>query len=132
MTTIDECEETETETETNMDRMDEFFNFDDAAHHPLDHNGGGGMDLDFSSLAAAGPYNADLAFAHETDDENHFTCLQHFSAPEDQLSLQLNAMTDTTMMGPADFTDFPRWIDGMDVPDRPCAYCSRLRLHCKV
>ncbi|KAK0129390.1 hypothetical protein ONS95_001316 [Cadophora gregata] len=131
MTTIDE------------EAMDEFFNFDDAAH-PLDV----GIDpnaMDFSHLSdmAAGPYDIDLAFATQTDDENHFTCLQHFSAPEDHLSLHVNAlpetgngtetaMQDTTMMGPADFMDFPRWIDGMDVPARSCSYCQRMRLHCKV
>ncbi|KAG4435299.1 hypothetical protein IFR05_009225 [Cadophora sp. M221] len=131
MTTIDE------------ETMDEFFNFDDAAHQlPLD------IDLDpnlndvnamgFSHMAmAAGPYDIDQAFATQTDDEGHFTCLQYFSSPEEQLPLHANAlpetaMQDTTMMGPADFMDFPRWIDGMDVPARSCSYCQRMRLHCKV
>ncbi|KAH9215242.1 hypothetical protein DL95DRAFT_388765, partial [Leptodontidium sp. 2 PMI_412] len=129
MTTIDE------------ETMDEFFNFDDAAHQlPLDIDLDPNLDdvnaMDFSHMAA-GPYDIDLAFATQTDDENHFTCLQHFSSPEDQVPLHANAlpetsMQDTTMMGPADFMDFPRWIDGMDVPARSCSYCQRMRLHCKV
>jgi hypothetical protein len=48
------------------------------------------------------------------------------------MHLNNNAMADTTMMGPDDFTDFPRWIDGMDVPSNPCAYCRRMRIHCKI
>lgn len=123
--------------------MDEFFNFDDAAH-PLDVSiDPNAMDFSHLSNMAAGPYDIDLAFATQTDDENHFTCLQHFSSSEDQLPLPVSAldgagtgtetaMQDTTMMGPADFMDFPRWIDGMDVPVRSCSYCSRMRLHCKV
>ena len=107
--------------------MDEFFNFDDAAH-PLDVSiDPNAMDFSHLSNMAAGPYDIDLAFATQTDDENHFTCLQHFSSSEDQLPLPVSAldgagtgtetaMQDTTMMGPADFMDFPRWIDGMDVP----------------
>jgi hypothetical protein len=112
---------------TTIEEMDEFFNFDDAAH-PLDQN-----DIDFGHLQS-GPYDADLAFASLENDENSFTCIQHFSAPEEQLSMHLNnnAMADTTMMGPDDFTDFPRWIDGMDVPSNPCAYCRRMRIHCKI
>ncbi|KAL2060825.1 hypothetical protein VTL71DRAFT_8877 [Oculimacula yallundae] len=128
--------------------MDEFFNFDDAAH-PLDidlnvnPNPDQGFSnaeaMDFSQLMAAGPYDIDLAFVSQTDDENHFTCLQHFSSQEDSLPIYSNAhalpqttLQDTTMMGPADFMDFPRWIDGMDVPARSCNYCQHMRLHCKV
>ncbi|PVH68220.1 hypothetical protein DL98DRAFT_441696 [Cadophora sp. DSE1049] len=118
--------------------MDEFFHFDDAAH-PWDVSTDSNA-MDFSHLAnmAPGPYDVDLAFTTQTDDD---TCLQHFSSPEDQLPLHVNAlpqtgaetaMEDTTMMGPADFMDFPRWIDGMDVPVRSCSYCQRMRLHCKV
>ncbi|CZT01132.1 related to monocarboxylate transporter 4 [Rhynchosporium graminicola] len=125
--------------------MDEFFNFEDAARLDIDLN----LDsepnftdaesLDFDQLMAPGPYDIDLAFVNQTDDENHFTCLQNFSSQEPQPPLSFNdhslpetAMQDTTMMAPADFMDFPRWIDGMDVPARPCSYCQRMRLHCKV
>jgi hypothetical protein len=111
---------------TTIEEMDEFFDFEDAAR-PLDHN-----DIDFSHLQS-GPYDVDLAFAEPENDENSFTCIQHFSAPEEQLSMHLhNALADTAMMGPDDFTDFPRWIDGMDVPSQPCANCRRMRIHCKV
>jgi len=95
------------------ENMDEFFNFEDAAQ----------VDIDFSDLPS-GPYDIDLAFNEPENDENSFTCLQHFSNQD--------ALTDTTMMGPADFMDFPRWIDGMDVPTQPCSYCRRMRIHCKV
>jgi hypothetical protein len=98
--------------------MDEFFNFEDAAHA-----------LDFES----GPYDIDLAFAEPEIDEDTFACLQHFSSPGEPLSSCLNStMTDTRLMGPDDFTDFPRWIDGMVVPTQSCAYCQRMRIHCKV
>jgi len=96
--------------------MDEFFNFDDAAHS-----------LDFET----GPYDINLAFVEPELDQDSFECLQHFSAPEEHLSFDI-AMADTKMMGPDDFTDFPRWIDGMIVPSQSCAYCQRMRIHCKV
>jgi len=104
--------------------MDEFFNFDDASRpiSPLAETG----------LLSPGPYDVNLAFAQPEHDEDSFTCLQHFTAPE-QSSLELhNAVHNTTMMGPDDFTDFPRWIDGMDVPTQPCEYCHRMKTHCKV
>jgi hypothetical protein len=108
--------------------MDEFFNFEDAAHDlQLDAN-----DKDYSHLAS-GPYDIDLAFAEPQNDENSFACLQHFSAPEEEPSFCLNnAKADTAMMGPDDFTDFPRWIDGMYVASDPCNYCRRMRIHCKI
>ncbi|TVY18281.1 Homeobox protein 4 [Lachnellula arida] len=111
MTTIDED-------------MDEFFNFEDAAH-PLDHS----TDIDFTDFPS-GPYDVNLAFADQQNDEDSFTCLQHFSSPEEQLNL--DAQMDTTMLSPADFTDFARWIDGSGVPIEPCAYCRRMRIHCKI
>jgi hypothetical protein len=111
---------------TSIDEMDEFFNFEDAAH-PLDHNG-----INYN-LLPSGPYNIDLAFAEPENDEDSFTCIQHFSAPEEQLSFQLhNTMQDTAVMGPDDFTDFPRWIDGMGVPTKPCEHCRKTRIHCKI
>jgi hypothetical protein len=115
MTTIDE------------ENMDEFFNFEDAAN-PLDPN-----DIDDISNLESFPCDLDLEFPGGNDG-NLFTYLEHFSPAEDQLfGNQHNAaMTDTTMMGPDAFADFPRWIDGMDVPTDPCAYCRRLRLHCKI
>ncbi|CZT09982.1 related to monocarboxylate transporter 4 [Rhynchosporium agropyri] len=125
--------------------MDEFFNFEDAAQLDIDlnldsePNFTNAESLDFDQLMAPGPYDIDLAFVNQTDDENHFTCLQNFSSQEPQPPLSFNdhslpetAMQDTTVMAPADFMDFPRWIDGMDVPARPCSYCQRMRLHCKV
>jgi hypothetical protein len=111
---------------TTIEEMDEFFNFDAAAHQ-LVQNG-----IDFSHLES-GPYDIDLAFAEPENDENSFTCLQHFSEPDAQLSMGVHdASVDTTMMGPLDFTDFPRWIDGMEVPTQACANCRRMRIHCKV
>jgi hypothetical protein len=109
---------------TIQEDMDEFFNFEDAAH-PLDH----GEDIDFTDFPS-GPYDVNLAFAEPENDENSFTCLQHFSASEEQLNL--DAQMDTTMLSPADFTDFSRWIDGSGVPTEPCAYCRRMRIHCKI
>lgn len=108
--------------------MDEFFNFEDAAH-PLPHS-----DYDLNNLMREGPYDSNLAFSAPQDDEDAFTCLQHFgdTTPEQQLSLDLHHAMDTTMMGPDDFTDFPRWVDGMSLPMRPCEYCERMRIHCKV
>ena len=119
---------------TTIEEMDEFFNFEDAAH-PLDppHS------HDFSHLSS-GPYDIDLAFAEPENDENSFTCLEHFSgdAPERQLSLDLQAaMQDTNIIDQdgftaQDFTDFPRWIEGMNFPFQPCDYCKKMRIHCKV
>ena len=111
---------------TTIEEMDEFFDFDEAAHQ-LVQNG-----IDFNNLES-GPYDIDLAFAEPENDENSFTCIQHFSAPEEQLSMCLqDALADPSMMGPDDFTDFPRWIDGMEVPSQACANCQRTRIHCKV
>ena len=117
---------------TTIDEMDEFFDFEDAAHPPAPPE-------DFSHLTS-GPYDIDLAFAEPENDENSFTCLQHFSGdtPEQQLSFDFqNAMQDTTIIAPnsftaQDFTDFPRWIEGMNVPFQPCEYCKKMRIHCKV
>ncbi|KAE8452703.1 hypothetical protein EG329_013962 [Mollisiaceae sp. DMI_Dod_QoI] len=114
--------------------MDEFFNFD-AAAHPLAQ-----QEIDFGHLES-GPYDIDLAFNEPENDEDSFTALQHFSsAPEQEVQQQHEmsldhqhpTMPDTTMMGPDDFTDFQRWIEGSYVPSKPCAYCARLRLHCKT
>jgi hypothetical protein len=111
---------------TIFEDMDEFFNFEDAAH-PIDAP----QDIDFTNLDfPSGPYDVNLAFAEPENDENSFTCLQHFSSSEEQLGLE--ACMDTTMMSPADFTDFSRWIDGSGVPTEPCAYCRRMKIHCKI
>jgi len=109
------------------EKMDEFFNFDAAAHPLAEH------DLDFSNLES-GPYDIDLAFNQPEHDEDSFTALQHFtSAPDQEMSFDLHdPIPGTTMMGPDDFTDFQRWIEGSYVPTKPCAYCARLRLHCKI
>jgi hypothetical protein len=116
---------------TTIHEMDEFFNFEDAAHRDPHSN-------DFSHLTS-GPYDIDLAFAEPENDENSFTCLQHFTvdAPEKQLSFDFhNAMQDAPMTPDGftaqDFTDFPRWIEGMNVPFQPCDYCKKMRIHCKV
>ncbi|KAF7871727.1 hypothetical protein EAF04_003834 [Stromatinia cepivora] len=116
--------------------MDEFFNFEDATHSTTDQ-----FDYDFSHLNAAsslGPYDIDLAFADPEGDENSFTCLQHFSAPEEQLSQDfgnglVNTSTlDTTTLEAHDFQDFPRWIDGMSEPTKPCIRCRQENTHCKI
>ncbi|KUJ17218.1 uncharacterized protein LY89DRAFT_617031 [Mollisia scopiformis] len=112
-------------TTIHEEAMDEFFNFDAAAHPLAQH------DFDFANLES-GPYDIDLAFNEPENDEDSFTALQHFSAPEQQHFDLQHPVTDTTMMSPADFTDFQRWIEGMNVPTKPCAYCSRMRIHCKV
>ena len=72
---------------TTIEEMDEFFNFDAAAHQ-LVQNG-----IDFSNLES-GPYNIDLAFAEPENDENSFTCLQHFSEPDAQLSMGVPDTSD--------------------------------------
>jgi hypothetical protein len=131
---------------TTIAEMDEFFDFDTAANHHLSHT-------DFPS----GPYDIDLSFAeNENENENanvnenvngDDVCIspQHMRfgdiTPEQLLSLQIHhaatnfpcaTFHDTTMMGPEDFTDFPRWIEGMDIPDRPCQHCEETRTHCKL
>ncbi|RDL35841.1 Uncharacterized protein BP5553_06453 [Venustampulla echinocandica] len=118
---------------TTIEEMDEFFNFEDAAH-PLDHPLPSHLDFDPTGLnLPSGPYDINLAFAEPENDENSFTCLQHFSALEGQVQNDTDGvMTDTAMLSPHDFTDFPRWIDGMDFPTNPCSYCSRMRIHCKI
>lgn len=120
MTTIEELDEM-----SETPNMDEFFNFEDAAQLPLAPSTAG-PDL------TTGPYNVDLAFAQLEFDEDSFTCLQHFAGSEPQDFLQSMAPTDTAMMVPGDFADFPRWIDGFDIPAEPCSYCRRMRIHCKV
>ncbi|RFU25940.1 hypothetical protein B7463_g10401, partial [Scytalidium lignicola] len=122
MTTIHEVDEVD-ETHVNMD---EFFNFEEAAQHPLSSAVTAGPDL------SSGPYDIDLAFAQPEFDEDSFTCLQHFAGSQAQEFLPVTATTDTTMLVPGDFADFPRWIDGFDIPAQPCSYCRRMRIHCKV
>lgn len=107
--------------------MDEFFNFEDAAN-TVDASG----DIDLTDFHS-GSYDVNLAFAQPEHDEDSFTCLQHFSGSEEQPNLDAqNSMMDTAMLSPADFTDFSRWIDGSGVPTEPCAYCRRMRIHCKI
>ncbi|TVY73346.1 Homeobox protein, partial [Lachnellula suecica] len=108
------------------EEMDEFFDFEDAAH-PLDHSG----DIDFTDFPS-GPYDVNLAFAEPENDENSFACLQHFINSEPPNLDSQNAMTDTAMLSPADFTDFARWIDGSGIPTKPCVHCRRMRIHCKI
>lgn len=121
---------------TTIEEMDEFFNFEDAAHSLESPH-------DFSHLTS-GPYDINLAFADPENDENAGTCLQYFGGgsgdtADQRLSFDLNndPMPDTPMMAPddftaQDFTDFPRWIEGMNVPFQPCEYCKKMRIHCKV
>ena len=118
---------------TTIEEMEEFINFEDAAS-PLD------SPRDFSHLTS-GPYDIDLAFAEPETDENSFTCLQHFTGDtpsEQHLSRELqSAMQDPMTIAPdgftaQDFTDFSRWIEGMNVPFQPCDYCKKMRIHCKV
>ncbi|CAG8960757.1 hypothetical protein HYFRA_00002294 [Hymenoscyphus fraxineus] len=120
---------------TTIDEMDEFFNFEDAAQtNSMELP----ADIDFATIDfTAGPYNPNLVFAQEENDEDSFTCLQHFSPPGGPgSSLLINpqdgSVLNTAMMGPTEFTDFPRWIDGMNVPSNPCEYCRRMKIHCKV
>jgi hypothetical protein len=109
--------------------MDEFFNFEDAAH-PVDH-------LEHPTPA---PYDLDLVLAELAQGEDHLAQVNSYvdTLPQDNtVFAQMNfdfpgSAQDTAMMGPDDFTDFPRWIDGMDVPTKPCEYCSQRRIHCKV
>ncbi|TAQ83174.1 hypothetical protein B7494_g8501 [Chlorociboria aeruginascens] len=111
---------------TTIDEMDEFFNFEDAAT-PVDP---AAMDFNLPS----GAYDIDLAFADLQNDEDSFTCLQHFtdSGPEDQCLDPNDTSMDTSMLSAEDFTDFPRFIEGMDVPTSPCEYCQRMKIHCKI
>jgi hypothetical protein len=117
---------------TTIEEMDEFFDFEHAAQtNP--HS------KDLSHLTS-GPFDIDLAFAEHDNDEASFTCLEHFGGdlPEQQLSFDLrNDTKDAPLMSPnaftaSDFTDFPRWIEGMNVPFQPCDNCKRTRTHCKV
>lgn len=121
---------------TTIHEMDEFFNFDDATHSATDQ-----FNYDFSHLnpvSSAGPYDINLAFADPEGDENSFTCLQHFSAPEEQLPSDfgndlINTSTlDISTLEAHDFQDFPRWIDGMSEPTKPCTRCRQENTHCKV
>lgn len=74
-----------------------------------------------------------LALVHPQEDEDAFACLQHFSLPDENIDLSaFDTSMDTSMLGADDFQDFPRWIDGMDVPTQPCRNCRRMRTHCKV
>ncbi|KAI9642183.1 hypothetical protein NHQ30_008985 [Ciborinia camelliae] len=116
--------------------MDEFFNFDDATHPTNDQ-----FDYEFSNLntiSSAAPYDIDLAFADPEGVENSFTCLPHFTAPEEHLSQDLrNGMfnistLDISTLEAHDFQDFPRWIDGMSEPPNPCTRCRQENTHCKV
>ena len=124
---------------TTIDEMDEFFNFDDAtrAATPLTTDQ---FEYDLSHLntvSSAGPYDIDLAFADPEGDENSFSCLQHFSAPEEPVSQDLESgvvpsALDTTTLEAHDFQDFPRWIDGMSEPIKPCTRCRQENTHCKI
>ena len=98
--------------------MDEFFNFEDAAH-PVDH----------LEHPAAAPYDLDLVLAELAQGEDHLAQVNSYvdALPQDNTVFdQMNfdfpgSAQDTAMMGPDDFTDFPRWIDGMDVPPSPAS-----------
>jgi hypothetical protein len=100
-------------TTIDEESMDEFFNFEDAAP-PSE-------DVDFSISPATFDIDLDL----QSGDS-------FFPDPDLNLNLKHAFHADTTQMGPDDFTDFPRWIDGMVVPTQSCAYCKRMRIHCKV
>lgn len=96
--------------------MDEFFDFQNAAH-PLD--------------VESHSYDMDLSFADAGMNEESLDGIQLFSSMDEEqqwLDLQ-NAMADNKSN---DFADFPRWINGMVVPDQSCAYCRRMKLHCKL
>ncbi|CAD6445734.1 483e574b-060e-4d69-a6b5-c9bd24553dc6 [Sclerotinia trifoliorum] len=121
---------------TTIDEMDEFFNFEDATHSTTDH-----FDYDFSHLNATSgvdPYDIDLTFADPEGDGNPFTRLQHFSAPEEHPSqasgseLVNTSTLDITTLEAHDFQDFPRWINGMSEPTKPCTRCRQENTHCKV
>lgn len=120
MTTIPERPEPESEP-----GMDEFFDFEDASHQ-LDGNH---LKLDHLD---SGLYDVNLAFAPSDVGGTALDSSEQFPAPENHQVNKQNGMTDTTMMGAADFTDFPRWIEGMKVPIQSCAYCRRMRIHCKI
>lgn len=131
---------------TTIDEMDEFFNFDGAAHHynqdQQDHVQAQDSPSYLSHITQSAPYDINLAFAEPDADERSFTCLQHFDGPTPQqlqhLSLDLDdAVPDRPIIAPdgftaQDFTDFPRWIEGMNLPFQPCDYCKKMRIHCKV
>lgn len=97
--------------------MDEFFDFDNAARS---------LDLETS------PFDIERSFADPMLNEDSFAGIQqHFSSMDEEqhwLDLQ-SAMADDKSN---DFADFPRWIDGMIVPNQSCAYCRRMRFHCKI
>ncbi len=112
--------------------MDEFFDFDDAAHQVE-------PSYDFP-LLVSGPYHRDLALVEPENDEKALTCLQHLEGHSQENQPPFGCshpFQDTDMLTPDgftihDFADFPRWIEGMNVPFKPCDYCKRMRIHCKV
>ncbi|KAM3088387.1 hypothetical protein ACMFMG_000032 [Clarireedia jacksonii] len=115
---------------TKVNEMDQYFNFDDASHPSNDQ-----FNVDLNHLtSASGLYDIGLAFANPEADEDSFTCLQHFTAPEDQPAQEIQAATfDTSNLNADDFSDFPRWINGMtDNSANPCTRCRRDRTHCKI
>ena len=123
---------------TTIDEMDEFFDFEHAAQ--LGHH-----DLGFHPQ----PSNIDIDLALDLDldllGENRIPPSQHQQSGQAPAQGQNaigfdynlqeefpNDLQDITMMGASDFMDFPRWINGMDIPARPCADCSAKKTHCKV
>nr|AGU10929.1 Homeobox KN domain [uncultured organism] len=111
------------------DEMEEFFDFEDAAQaFSCDHS----TDLNFDAGEfGSGPYDADLAFTNPVNDEDAFTCLQHYSST-DIPSLDLAAahhdssMLDITMSGTINLSEFPKFM--VD----PCSNCRRTRIDCKI
>lgn len=102
--------------------MDEFFNFEDATT-------GSQQNGNFNIT----PEQFDFELCLPQDDF-HLSSSNSQELAQDQLHPNLSHAfnTDTTQMGPDEFTDFPRWIDGMILPTQSCAYCRRMRIHCKV
>jgi hypothetical protein len=110
---------------TTIPEMDEFFNFEDAAHPTSD----------LFEHASPAPFDLDRALAELGQHEDPLAHFNPFAEgmPQEQPNFEFPEVSqDTTMMGPDDFMDFPRWIDGMDVPTKPCEYCRQRRIHCKV
>ena len=118
---------------TTIDEMDEFFNFEDAAQlgqHDLTFSPDP-LDLDLT-LGLAGGDGTSLSSQYQLSEQiptDGHDAIDLGYGLQDNI---VNGSQDVAMMGASDFMDFPRWIDGMDIPVRPCVACSAKRTHCKV
>ncbi|KAH8597194.1 hypothetical protein B0O99DRAFT_540804 [Bisporella sp. PMI_857] len=104
---------------TTIEEMDEFFNFEDAAQ-PLDHH-----DFNFNDA-----YDIDLALEQLRNGDLSHVAETAPTAEHPPRDITMNSPHGA--MDASDYMDFPRWIEGMNVPDKPCTACLEKRMHCKA